>query len=253
MTFTVASWNVLADAYVRRDLYERCRPEALDPALRLGRILGGVEALAADVVCLQEVEEDLSAHMELSMRWKRCYAKKGGSRKDGCEIRVKPPLALSAWDSFRYADGSEHVGLVAVVQFPDGPVAIATTHLKWDPPGSIPAERYGPRQADELVAALRERAAGMPWVVCGDFNVTAEDPVIARFADAGLRDAYASRPLDATCVSNGRARRIDFILYTADLMATPRPLRILSNDSVLPSLEVPSDHLPIAAAFRRLR
>lgn len=253
MSFTVASWNVLADAYVRPDLYAGCRPEAIDPALRLGRLLDRVEALDADVVCLQEVEEDFSAHMALSMPWKKCFAKKGGNRKDGCEIRFRPPLTPAAWDSFRYADGSGHVALVAVAEVEGGPVGIATTHLKWDPPGTAPEERFGLRQADELVAALRERAAGMPWIVCGDFNVTAEDAVIARFAAAGLRDAYASRSRDVTCVANGRARRIDFILYTADLMATPRPLRILSNDSVLPSPEMPSDHLPIAAAFRRLR
>jgi len=68
-----------------------------------------------------------------------------------------------------------------------------------------------------------------------------------------LADAYASMPHAFTCVANGRARRIDYLLYTADLMVTPGAIPVLSDDAALPSLDTPSDHLPIAATFRRLR
>ncbi|MEK7465794.1 MAG: endonuclease/exonuclease/phosphatase family protein [Planctomycetota bacterium] len=253
MPFTVASWNVLADAYIRADLYKDCHPDAIDPALRFGRLVDGIEALNADVVCLQEVQEDFSSRLAVAIPWKRCFAKKGGGRKDGCEIRMRPPAAPGPWDSFRYSDGSGHVAIVAIVPLPEGPVAVATTHLKWDPPGTPAEKRFGFRQADELIAGLRERASGLPWIACGDFNVTADDPVLARFAEAGLRDAYASMPRANTCVANGRARRIDFLLYTADLMSNPRPLPLLADDAILPSIRVPSDHLPIAATFERLR
>ncbi|KAF0243793.1 MAG: hypothetical protein FD180_3081 [Planctomycetota bacterium] len=253
MSFTVASWNILADAYIRPDIYRECRPDAIDPALRLGRLIDRVEALAADVVCLQEIEAEFSARLALAIPWKRCFAKKGGARKDGCEIRVRPPAAPGPWDSFLYADGSGHVAIVAVVLLAEGPVAIATTHLKWDPPGTAAAQRYGLRQTEELLAALRERAPGIPWIACGDFNVTADDAVLARFAEAGFSDAYDSMPLASTCVANGRARRIDFMLYTAGLMAKPRPLSLLTDDAILPSVKIPSDHLAIAATFERLR
>jgi endonuclease/exonuclease/phosphatase family metal-dependent hydrolase len=253
VAFTVASWNVLADAYIRPDLYSGCSPEAIDPAVRFGRLLEHIGKMDADVLCLQEVEEEFSQRVALALPAKHCFAKKGGSRKDGCEIRFRAPVAPGPWDSFRYADGSGHVAIVAIVPLVPGGVAVATSHLKWDAPGTDPAKRFGLRQADELIAAMRERAAGMPWIACGDFNVTADDEVLKRFADAGFRDAYAAMPQASTCIANGRARRIDFMLYTAGLMATPRPLPLLPDHAVLPSKDMPSDHLPIAATFERLR
>ena len=144
-----------------------------------------------------------------------------------------------------YADNHGHIALIADVQTPEGPVAIATTHLKWDPPQTPVDARNGLRQATELLGAF---ATG-PRIACGDFNVTADDPVLARFAAAGFLDPFASLP-SPTCVANGHARRIDFLLHTPELRAEPVPVSVvLHGDTPLPSLSEPSDHLPILARF----
>ncbi|MCE9582956.1 MAG: endonuclease/exonuclease/phosphatase family protein [Planctomycetes bacterium] len=250
MAFTLASWNVLAQAYVRPDRYPGCEPAALDPELRAGKVARHIGALDADVVCLQEAEAPIVKAQGIGTFE---FASKSGGKPDGCAIGIRGSVRADRFETVKYSDGSGHIALVAFLTTRIGKVAVATTHLKWDPPDTPAAKRFALRETDDLLAFLRRSAAGIPWIICGDFNVTSDDEVIARFIKAGLKDAYATIPQAATCIANGRARRIDFILYTADLMATPRPLPPLADDSILPSTAMPSDHLPIAAAFERLR
>ena len=177
--------------------------------------------------------------------------RKAGNKPDGCALLVKRPWSLRARAPLVHDDGSGHVAALEEVRGPgpDGPaegkpIVVATTHLKWDPPGTEREQRFGVRQARALCAHLQQTAAGAAWVVCGDLNVAADDDVIGVFRDAGLFDACADMPAP-TCVANGRARRIDFILTTADLHAAPLPVAPIDDGSVLPSLLEPSDHVPI--------
>ena len=247
MPFTVCSWNILADAYVRADRSPGVLPGALDPEARRALLLDRVASLQVDVLCLQEVErgayEDIAARLGAGFSGR--YLQRTKQRRDGCAIFVARPLEVTGTREVRYAVGDGHVALIADIQTPDGPVAIATTHLKWDPPQTAVEARNGLRQATELLGAF---AAG-PRISCGDFNVTADDPVLARFAAAGFLDPFSSLPAP-TCVANGNARRIDFLLHTPELRAEPVPVSVaLRGDTPLPSLSEPSDHLPILARF----
>lgn len=88
---------------------------------------------------------------------------------------------------------------------------------------------------------------GEPWVVCGDFNVGPESAAIAAARERGLGDAYAGLPRAFTCNANRRAKRIDFLLHSSELVAVPMDLRPVEDETPLPSFEEPSDHLPIVA------
>jgi endonuclease/exonuclease/phosphatase family metal-dependent hydrolase len=244
---TVACWNVLADSYVLPERYAGARREDLDPRVRNPRLVERIAQLDGDVVCLQEVESRLGATLSRELDWPCCTALKRG-RSEGVEIRVRPPVQLERAHTFAYRDGSGHVAAIAVVRHQGRSLAVATTHLKWDAAGTPVESRLGLRQAAELVTALGAYVPSLPVVVCGDLNVTSDDPVLERFADSGLTDAYASLP-HPTCVVNGRARRIDFILHTADLAAKPRPIASLRDGAVVPSSELPSDHAPLAVEF----
>lgn len=245
----VVSWNVLADSYVFAARYPRADPADLDVRARRARLVARIAELPADVICLQEVESELSALLSREIPGSCCSVLKRG-RSEGVEIRVRSPAVLEREHTFAFGDGSGHVAAVAVVHSGDARIAVATTHLKWDAPGTPLARRFGMRQAAELLATLDARAAGIPRVACGDFNVTSDDPVLARFSAAGFRDAYGGHPEAATCVVNGRARRIDFIVHTGEISAEPLPVIALSDSTPLPSAELPSDHAPIAAVFR---
>jgi len=57
-TFTVLSYNVLADLYARSDIYSYCPPWALSWAYRRQNLLREVVGYQADILCLQEVQSD---------------------------------------------------------------------------------------------------------------------------------------------------------------------------------------------------
>jgi CCR4-NOT transcription complex subunit 6 len=54
-TFTVLSYNVLADLYAKSDLYAYCPPWALSWAYRRQNLLRELIGYRADILCLQEV------------------------------------------------------------------------------------------------------------------------------------------------------------------------------------------------------
>ena len=56
MAFIVATWNILATAYIRREFYPKTPRHVLDPAWRVPALVCRAAALAVDILCLQEVE-----------------------------------------------------------------------------------------------------------------------------------------------------------------------------------------------------
>jgi len=238
----VVSWNVLAEAYVRAALYPRTPASVLDPVRRRAAVVERAASFRdADVVCLQEVEADVFERVSARLAGfsGRLLLKRG--RSEGCAILVRG--AAVAWRELVYGDASGHVAIAATLA--DG-THVACTHLKWSPPETPLAEHHGYRELRELLDAWARPGAG-PLVVTGDFNVEPQSDAIGLAIERGMRDAYASLPEASTCVSDGRKKRIDFVLTTGDLECAPRPLRALADDTPLPSDEEPSDHLPIRA------
>jgi mRNA deadenylase 3'-5' endonuclease subunit Ccr4 len=258
MSFSVVSYNVLADAYVKPSWYPGVPPELLAQEYRLPALTRHLERLGADVFCLQEVEADVYWPLEgrlAALGYEGHHVCKGGNKPDGCSTLVRKTAgAVRAVRPLRYADGSGHVALLVVLGHDGLLVGIANTHLKWDPPGTPRAAQRGYGQITEF---LQERDRVEPrcddWIVCGDFNVTADSDVIRALTAAGFRDAYRGYEHMNTCNANQNARRIDFLLHTAGLSARPAALPPIANHTPLPSEDEPSDHLPIMAWFERAR
>jgi endonuclease/exonuclease/phosphatase family metal-dependent hydrolase len=238
---SLVSWNVLADAYIRPELYPHTPPALLEPAARRRRLLDSVASFDADVVCLQEVEPSFFAEAEARLGAFTGFFRNKRHKPDGCAIFVRRSLGAPKPRELYYRDGTGHLALAAEL----GGVGIVTTHLKWEPHDAPPESRLGAGELRELLDAFV--APGERWVVCGDLNADAASPVLATAFARGLRDAYASMPDAYTCNSNGKRKRIDFILHTPDVVAIPGPLRSIADDTPLPSDEEPSDHIAIRA------
>lgn len=256
----IVSWNVLADAYVRPEYFPSTPSALLAPGARTAAIVSRVVASGADVVCLQEVEPELVEAIRARDVYDVRYVQKGRGKPDGCAMLARRgTVCFDAVRELAYPDGSGHVALLAVVRPAElragGAIGIATSHVKWDAPGTPEPERWATRQLGALVAAmegwLRETQTEEPplaWVACGDFNVTPEDRVLDVFR--GYRDVYANTPhARPTVNANGRPRRIDYIFADPRLGAEPRAVREIDAATPMPSDDEPSDHLAIGAVI----
>src|SRR5262245_13776601 len=175
MTFAVASYNVLADSYLRPQWYPGTPESVLVPWWRRPALTRHITGLAADVICLQEVEHDLFTALAEHLRplgYEGYPAPKRG-KPDGCATFVRTAaLAVRAWQVLHYADGrgmspdSGHVALILLLEREGRVVGIANTHLKWDAPGTPLEARWGYRQITQLFRGLPAINPTCPsWII----------------------------------------------------------------------------------------
>ncbi|MCC6554158.1 MAG: endonuclease/exonuclease/phosphatase family protein [Polyangiaceae bacterium] len=240
----VVSYNILADAYLRPEYFPHTPPEILDPARRRAAMIERLVSLSADVYCLQEVEEPMYRALAAALPGhERRFAQKSGKKVDGCATFWRG-LSLASERTLRYADETGHVALLLTLEDAAGRrLGVANTHLKWEPLDAPPESRVALGQVRQLLGAL-DPGGGVEWIACGDFNATPDSGILREAALAGLRDPFEGR--DAfTANSNGRAKRIDYLLHTAALTCRPLDPPTIADDTPLPSSSEPSDHLPV--------
>ena len=258
MSFTVATYNVLATAYIRAEWYPNTPPAMLAASKRVPALVRHVTALGADVLCLQEVEREtydaIEAHLG-AHGYAGSFAGKGQRRPDGCATFLRTEaFAPAEFLRLAYRDGqgggppSGHVAQLAVVQHGGRSLGVANTHLKWDPPGTPREAQYGYRQVKELLAEC-EAHAGVPWIVCGDLNATPGSDVIAALRAAGFEFTHHASTGAYTCNSNADAKTIDYLFHASALRSEPLPLPLVGDHTPLPGPDQPSDHLAVSARF----
>ena len=241
----VVSWNVLADAYLRDEYFPNTPAEILERGPRRKAVVDRLEKLGAvEVLCLQEVDGQLFALAQERLKDSTGHHFKKRGKGEGCAIFVRHALTQEPkFKEHAFTDLSGHVALG--VSFAD--VTIVTTHLKWAPDGTAPGEHPGRGQLAEV---LDTWPTGVR-IVCGDFNAVPDSDVLELARERGLKDAYATLDGALTNNANGRCKRIDYILHSAEFTATPTPLPAIKDDTALPSETEPSDHLPIEARLDR--
>ena len=247
----VASYNILADSYIRPEYYPGVPAEQLDPRNRRPVLLERVAELRAQVVCLQEVEHDVFEELRNRMPQMRGhYLQKGRGKPDGCATFVDEGLHVCGTDELRYPDGTGHVALLCSVLFGRRQVVVANTHLRWDAPEVPPHEQVGLAQMEQLIAAVRGRGDGS--ILCGDFNAGPDSGLVQAAIRAGYEDPWQGQ-CPPTFGARGSARCLDFMLHSPELHCLTHPVRFMAGAATLPtmfSFGEPSDHLPIKGTFR---
>lgn len=260
MSFTVASYNVLATAYVPHTRYRRTPRMVLDPAWRIPALVQHVTDLGADVLCLQEVELATFAALKSrlsSLGYAAEYARKTGGKPDGCATFYRQrSFEVIAARVVEYADGGQgqansgHIALIVVLQAAGRVIGIANTHLIWDPPGTASTAKLGYRQALQLLSECQNLVPSPHgWLICGDLNATPDSEIIATLESTGFQYAHAGLAQTYTCKVNSEVKMIDYLFYSLEFRAEPQSILQISDRTVLPSSDQPSDHLPIAARF----
>lgn len=257
--FSAATYNILADAYVRPDRYRGCLPEALAPGPRRRLLLDRIAALDVDLLLLQEVEP--AAHHAIAQRlgdaYVGVYAQRHG-RPDGAALFARRScISLDRHEVLHYqahASGDDQLALIGHLRVGDRRLLVASTHLQWCPDNTPAEQHIGRAQMVELLDHMQAVDDGATWILAGDLNATSRSSVLLAATERGLVfSAQAQRPWD-TCNANARPRKLDYLLiHASQLEPHPGTLMRLHRDTPLPSLSEPSDHLPLRVDYRFAR
>lgn len=231
---TIATWNILATAYIRPQFYPNVDPAHLDPLGRIPAVAKRARELNADILCLQEVERaSFDAIQKELLNYSGFLEMKPQDRPDGCATFLRGFSFLAAK---RVVLEQGHIAQVLTLS-PD--LVIANTHLKWNPP----SRHFAERQARQLLESL---PAARIQIVCGDFNAEPGSGPLRIFEDAGFTHPHQNTP---TFNSSQKAKQIDFILHRGDVQVTPQEVPAIDDHTPLPSALHPSDHLPLSATL----
>ncbi|XP_012870765.1 PREDICTED: protein angel homolog 2 isoform X1 [Dipodomys ordii] len=203
--FSVMSYNILSQDLLEDNshLYRHCRRPVLHWSFRFPNILKEIKHFDADVLCLQEVQEDhygteirpslesLGYHCEYKMRT--------GRKPDGCAICFKHSkfslLSVNPVEFYRpdipLLD-RDNIGLVLLLQ-PKIPCAstssicVANTHLLYNPRrGDIKLTQLAMLLAEISSVAHQKDGSFCPVVMCGDFNSVPGSPLYSFIKEGKL-------------------------------------------------------------------
>ncbi|XP_047430047.1 protein angel homolog 2 isoform X2 [Mugil cephalus] len=194
MTYNILSQDLLQDnAY----LYRHCPPDVLAWEHRLPNLLAEIQGHEADILCLQEVQED---HYENQIRpalralgYECEYKKRTGKKPDGCAVGFKTSrfslLSSNPVEFLRRGDvllDRDNVGLVVLLRPRDASsssssssfVCVANTHLLYNPRrGDIKLAQLAILLAEIRRLSLLPDGSTNPVLLCGDFNSTPWSPL----------------------------------------------------------------------------
>lgn len=195
---TVASWNVLADAYVRPAWFPLTPPELLTAGARTAAVVQLAGELDVDVLALQEADTALAATLTRELdgydvRW----CPKTDAKPDGCLTAVRCPWQVVAESRIVFGSAiAGHVAHLLRLAHDGVGLTVANTHVRFDTAPA--AEHLGVRQVSSLLDALPPVA-----VVAADLNDLPGGPVRDALIEAG-----SSRRISRICrcwVSPSRA------------------------------------------------
>lgn len=198
-----------------------------------------IEAVEPDIVVIQELSRgwlvttgvDQLTWLGDRLGMPHVYGSNSDDGLWGNVIFSRLPILESRTTQYSETDNLKRGAIEVAVETGSGPVWIYGTHL------DNPLDGDGGRltQGREL---LDFRDGQQPALVLGDLNVDPDNPLIAEFDAAGLRDLGAGLPAGAH--TNPHGRRIDYILATDDIELVE--IHIEERWT--------SDHLPVTATVR---
>ncbi|KAM3919943.1 protein angel homolog 1 isoform 2-T2 [Leptodactylus fuscus] len=200
--FAVLSYNILSQDLIDQNskLYQNCAPEILHWDYRWPNILQELQHWEADILCLQEVQDNHyreQVQPSLSALGYSChYKRRTGRKTDGCCTCFKSQrftlLAESHVEFFRPAIdvlNRDNVGLVLLLQprlnegtenghAAPAPLCVANTHLLYNPRrGDIKLAQLALLLAEVEKLSRKPDGSHCPIILCGDLNSTPDSPL----------------------------------------------------------------------------
>lgn len=243
--FRIVSYNILAESFI----HHHERSTNINAAARRAHLLKKITSFNTNILTLQKIKSDMFTALQkhLNSNYQNIHTLRKGSPDENA-IFSRGGITTSEKLHFDLGKrGKGHLSLLATTTLDGASVGIVSTHLQWQGSETPAGKHLGRQQLIELLDTLD---ASIPWIVCGDFNANSTSSVLQAAYDHGWELSYhTQRPWDTTNI-NGRRRKIDYLLIKpSSLSPTPGRMPKLERSTPLPSLDHPSDHLPIQINF----
>ncbi|XP_065112236.2 protein angel homolog 2 [Paramisgurnus dabryanus] len=203
--FSVMSYNILSQDLLCDNayLYRHCNPPVLDWQHRFSNIIKELEQRSADIMCLQEVQEDhykeqIKPSLE-SLGYHCEFKRRTGVKPDGCAVVFKRErFSLVSCHPVEYFRRGvplldrDNVGLVLLLRPIDSScsftnVCVANTHLLYNPRrGDIKLAQLAVLLAEISKVAQLPDGSFCPVVLCGDFNSVPGSPLYHFIKESNL-------------------------------------------------------------------
>ncbi|XP_007481430.2 protein angel homolog 2 isoform X2 [Monodelphis domestica] len=202
--FSVMSYNILSQDLLEDNsyLYRHCRKSVLIWGFRFPNILREIKHMDADILCLQEVQEDhyrkeIKPNLE-SLGYHCEYKMRTGRKPDGCAICFKCSkftlLSANPVEFYRRDIpllDRDNVGLVLLLQpkfhCTASPICVANTHLLYNPRrGDIKLTQLAMLLAEISSVAHQKDGTVCPIIICGDFNSVPGSPLYSFIKEGKL-------------------------------------------------------------------
>ena len=208
-SFTIMSYNILAQSLIRRSMFSYASSLALKMSHRRKQLTAEIDAVNADIICLQEVDVDWfksywNPHMTargfageimnengklhgIAVFYRQTlfhcikyetiqYSLMAQDYKRDDETLNGEPLPSSVYNEFKMA---ANVAQVCVLAFkrPDGTVdtangmIVSNTHLYWDPRYRFVRLRQALKLVETVNRITQEYLSFIP-LLCGDYNIS---------------------------------------------------------------------------------
>ncbi|XP_051954715.1 protein angel homolog 2-like [Xyrauchen texanus] len=225
--FSVMSYNILSQDLLCDNgyLYRHCSPPVLDWHHRFPNIMKELEQHSADILCLQEVQEDhykeqIKPSLE-SLGYHCEYKRRTGLKPDGCAVVFKRErFSLVSCHPVEFLRRGiplldrDNVGLVLLLR-PLDPyssltnICVANTHLLYNPRrGDIKLAQLAMLLAEISQVGQLPDSSICPVVLCGDFNSVPWSPLYRFIKESRLE--YDGMPIGKVSgqEENPRGQRI---------------------------------------------
>lgn len=239
--FTVVCYNILSQTLLHDHnfLYTDCNPRDLEWPRRGHRIISELLANRADIICLQEVEnqhlKSLYRPSLSSFGYDCLYKKKTGYKIDGCAIFYKRNLFhLLNYKGveFNRCDitsllNRDNIGIIAVLRPKFGPDAVnqqlvvANTHLLFNPKQNELKLTQLKLFLTELDQISTDTTKGQhehhPTILCGDMNSVPESDVVNYVMSANNQAPEGSEADKTTNQQNGNLNHEELSAATTNI------------------------------------
>ncbi|XP_071151209.1 protein angel homolog 2-like isoform X1 [Mytilus edulis] len=190
--FTIMSYNILAQNLLEDNkyLYRESPQQVLDWKYRSEKLLQEIQALNAEILCLQEVnKQHYTVFLEPKLKqlgYNGVYVKRTGDKLDGCatfykreKFTLEQSVSVPYYKSNYSLLDRDNVGLVVKLRPHKHPyseedsICVANTHLLFNPRrGDVKLGQAMCLLAEIDKVAKTNRNHRCQVLICGDFNAT---------------------------------------------------------------------------------